>query len=163
MINSEAVIVPLEEVQCAEVEVGTHGQKAMTISEDKVMSIGESEDEEDESDSFSASGRSTSRGESARSRSSRKRPADESLERDMPVTARRGFPGVVTRSEAGCRIHQPNTGRAQLVESGTPVALDAPMPSITSDTPIALNAAIQSNTDELAAALNATTQPTNKE
>jgi len=163
MISRETVIVPLEEVQCAEVKAETHGQNAMKISEDELMSIGESEEEEDESDGFSASERSTSGVETARSRGSRKRPADELPERDTPVTARRGFHGAVTRSEAGGRIHQPSAVRMPLAESDTAVALDAPIPSTTSDTAVALNAVIQSTTDEVTVALDATTQPTTVE
>jgi len=122
------------------------------------MFIGKSEEQEDESDGFSASGRSTSGGESARSRSSRKRPADESPERDTPKTARRWVPAVVTRSEAGCRIHQPNTVRTQLAESDTAVALDAPIPSATSDTAVALNATRQPTTEETTIAADVLTQ-----
>jgi len=176
--SNEAAIMPFEAVQCVEVEVEKHGQDAMMILEEEVMSIGDSEEEEDESDGFSTSGHSTSGGESARSRGSRKRPADESPERDTSVTARRGFPGVVTRSEAGCRVHLPSAVSVPLDEKDTTIALNAPVTFTTKNTTIALNAPVTFTTkettikskmpllstmSEATVALNTTTRPTDVE
>jgi len=119
---SEAVVLPLVQGPGVEIEGEVRGENAMMISDDEVMSVGESDEEEDVSDGFSGSGRSTSGGKSIMSRSSRKRPADESPERDTPQTVRRGFPGVITRSEAGCRIHQPTTSGTILTATDTAVA-----------------------------------------
>jgi len=73
-------------------------------SGDDEMSIGESDDGDEMSDDYSVSGRSTSEGESVASRGNRKRRADESPEREVTGSSRKGFAGVVSRSEAGCRI-----------------------------------------------------------
>jgi len=50
-------------------------------------------------------------------RSSRKKPADDSPERESTGTNRKGFPGAVTRSEAGCRVHLPNAGKVALLST----------------------------------------------
>jgi len=86
-----------------------HGQidAEILVSDDAAMWVGDSEEEEEESDGFSRSGSSSSRGESIPSRGSRKRPADESPERDLCETNRREFPGVVSQREAGYRIYVP--------------------------------------------------------
>jgi len=91
-----------------EPELPTHGQyeTEIVVSDDIAMSVGDSEEEEeDESDGFSRTGSSSSRCESVPSRGSRKRPADESPERELRENLHGGFPGVVSRSEAGCRIY----------------------------------------------------------
>jgi len=77
-------------------------------SEDDEMSLGESEDGGEISDEDSVSGHSTSGGESAVTRGNLKKRADESPEREATGSVRKGFPGVVSRSEAGCRIHIPS-------------------------------------------------------
>jgi len=89
--------------------VGTdEGTASGGISSDEdEMSIDESDDGGEISDDYSISGHSTSGGESIVSRESRKRRADESPEREGTGSVRKGFPGVVSRSEAGCRIHIP--------------------------------------------------------
>jgi len=86
----------------------------VVVSDDVAMSIGDSEEEE--SDGFSRSGSNSSRGESIPSRGSRKRRADDSPEREVRETGRREFPGLVSRSNAGCRIHVPVTERAGAME-----------------------------------------------
>jgi len=78
------------------------------VSDDAAMSIGDSDNEEGISEDYSRTG-SSSGGESMTSGRSRKRPADESPEREIKETSRREFPGVVTRSEGGCRIYVPKT------------------------------------------------------
>jgi len=91
-----------------EAEGGTIEDVAEIVSDDEdAMSVGDSEGET--SDGFSGSGRSTSGGESMRSRGSRKRPADDSPEREPTEAPRRGFPGAITRSDSGCRVHIPPT------------------------------------------------------
>jgi len=82
------------------------------ISDDALMSIGDSEEEgseSDGSDGFSHSGSGICRGDSTVSRGSRKRPADESPERELGETSRREFSGLITHSEGGCRIYVPPT------------------------------------------------------
>jgi len=65
-------------------------------------------------------------GESIVSRESRKRRADESPEREGTGSVRKGFPGVVSRSEAGCRIHVPPTaGVAMNCDETTETATEA--------------------------------------
>jgi len=76
------------------------------------MSVGESKEEM--SDNFGVSGHSTSGDEFVLSKGSRKRPADESPEQESTKTTRKGFPGVVTRSEAGCRVHLPSPTEVKL-------------------------------------------------
>jgi len=70
------------------------------VSDEAAMSVGDSKEEEDESDGFSRSGSSSSLCESIPSCGSRKRPAHESPERELCETSHKGFPGVVSRSEA---------------------------------------------------------------
>jgi len=77
----------------------------VTVSDEEAMSVGDSDGET--SDDFSVSGHSTSGDESLRSKASRKRPADDSPERESTDIPRRGFPGAIKRSEAGCRVHIP--------------------------------------------------------
>jgi len=89
-------------------------EASLIISDDAPMSIGDSEEEgseSDGSDGFSQSGSGISRGDSNVSRGSRKRPADESPEHELGETSRREFPGLITRSEGGCRIYVPPTER----------------------------------------------------
>jgi len=94
-----------------------------TVSEEEAMSVGDSDGET--SDGFSGSGRSTSDGESLRSKGSRKRPADDSPERESTEVPRRGFPGEITRSEAGCRVHIPHaTGSAASAMGSVGVTTD---------------------------------------
>jgi len=98
-----------------ESEIGAHEEIEIATSDKDAMSVGESEEEM--SDDFSVSGHSTSGGESVLSKGSRKRPADESPEREPTGTTRKGFPGVVTRSEAGCRVHLPSPTGGQSASS----------------------------------------------
>jgi len=81
--------------------------------------IGESDYGGEISDEYSVSGQSTSGGESVVSRGSRKKRADESPEREVTGSARKGFPRVVSRSEAGCRIHIPSTAEVTTASSVT--------------------------------------------
>jgi len=76
------------------------------VSDDDAMSIGDSGNEGGISENYSGTG-SSSCGESTASRGSRKRPADESPEREPKEISRREFPGNVTRSQGGCRIYVP--------------------------------------------------------
>jgi len=78
------------------------GESVVILSDDAAMSVGDSDEEESESDGFSCTDSNSSHGESTRSHGSRKRPADESPEREWDETRRREFPGIVTRSEGGC-------------------------------------------------------------
>jgi len=118
--------VPPKEVQEA-IVCGNEGTASGGItSEDDEMSIGESDDGGEISDDYSVSGQSTSEGESVVSRGNRKRRADESSEREVTGSIRKGFPGVVSRSEAGCRIHIPSTAGATTVSKVTPeIAVEA--------------------------------------
>jgi len=84
------------------------GEGEETVSDDDEMSVGESES--GGSGDYSGGSRSSSDGESIVSTTNRKRPADESPERDSTGTNRKGFPGASTRSEVGCRVHLPNVG-----------------------------------------------------
>jgi len=93
--------------------------------ENEALSIGNSDKEEEGSDGFSQSGSSSSRGESTLSRGSRKRPADESPEREPNETSRRNFPGTVTRSEGGCRIYVPPVAGVKSTELGATVPVSA--------------------------------------
>jgi len=99
------------------------------ITDDAPMSIGDSEEEGSESggsDGFSQSGSSISRGGSTVSRGSRKRPADESPEREPGETSRREFPGLITRSEGGCRVYVPPTERRYATDAtGTTCTIDS--------------------------------------
>jgi len=97
------------------------GEREETVSDDDEMSVGESES--GGSEDFSGGSRSTSDGESIVSKNSRKKPADESPERDSTGTNRTG---AVTRSEAGCRVHLPNAGKI--------APLSTPIVAVTSDT-----------------------------
>jgi len=85
------------------------GDREETVSDDDEMSVGDSKSES--SEDFSGGSHSISDGESIVSKNSRKRGADESPERDLAGTNWKGFPGAVTRSEAGCRVHLPNAGK----------------------------------------------------
>jgi len=86
----------------------------VVVVDDAAMSVGDSEEEGSESDGFSRTDSNSSRGESTHSQNNRKRPADESPERDE--TRRREFPGTITRSEGGCRVHIPSSIRAGALE-----------------------------------------------
>jgi len=108
-------VVESEIVKSTEVTLKSVAESEVIISDDAAMSVGDS-DEEEESDGFSRSGNSSSRGESIPSRGSRKRPADESPEREITETVRKEFPGLVSRSEAGCRIYIPTPQRAGAME-----------------------------------------------
>jgi len=112
--------VPPKEVQEATLcrDEGT-ASEGITLGDDE-MSIGESDDGGEISDDYSVSGRSTSEGESVVSGRSRKRRADESPEREVTGIFRKGFPGAVSRSEAGCRIHIPPTTGATTASKVTP-------------------------------------------
>jgi len=98
------------------------GDREETVSDDDEMSVGESES--GGSEDFSGGSRSISDGESIVSKNSRKSPAAESPERDLTGTNRKGFPGAVTRSEAGCRVHLPNAGK--IATLSTPIAATMP-------------------------------------
>jgi len=106
------------------------------ISDDAPMSIGDSDEEESESggsDGFSQSGSSISCGNSTLSRGSRKRPADESPERESGKVPRQEFLGLVTRSEGRCRVYVPPTGRRN--ETNAMCAADVtPMVGLTTTT-----------------------------
>jgi len=138
--------------QPREIEVNMQQGNEILISEEEVMSTGDSEEEEDGSDGFSD--HSISGGESARSQGSRKRRAEESPERDVTGSVRREFLGLVSRSEAGCRIHLPSTTDN----------MDAAPDATTSPTTAEANAAPDATTPltavEANAAPDATTPPT---
>jgi len=72
-----------------ESEIGTHEEIEIATSDEEAISVGESEEEM--SDDFIVSGHSTSGGESVLSKGSRKRPADESPERESTGTTRKRF------------------------------------------------------------------------
>jgi len=150
----DSVILPTVEVQPMDVEVETRQENEVTASEDEVMSIGDSDEGEDGFDGFSVSGRSTSGGDSVISRGSRKRRADESPEREITGSVRKGFPGVVSRSEAGCRIHLPPT------KGETTVAPNIPTPPTTRETTVAPNIPTPPMTGEKTVAPNIPTSPT---
>jgi len=99
-----------------EVPMDVQGESLVILSDDAAMSVGDSDEEESESDGFSHTDSNCSHGELTRSHGSRKRPADESPEREWDETRRREFPGIVTRSEGGCRIHVPPSIRAGALE-----------------------------------------------
>jgi len=88
----------------------------VVVVDEAAMSVGDSEEEESESDGFSRTDSDSSRGESTQGQSNRKRPADESPEREWDETRRRKFPGTVTRSEGQCRVHIPSSIRAGALE-----------------------------------------------
>jgi len=92
------------------------GDREETVSDDDEMSVGDSESEG--SEDFSGGSRSISDGKSIVSKNSRKRPADESPERDLARTNRKGFPGAVTRSDL------PNAGK--IATLSTPIAATTP-------------------------------------
>jgi len=79
-------------------------------SDDAEMSVGDSDGKETGSDGTSEGSTSSRDGESVTSQGSRKRPGDESPERETVTTTRKEFPGNLTRSNAGCRIYVPVTG-----------------------------------------------------
>jgi len=107
------------------------------ISDDAAMSVGDSDEEEEGSDGFSRSSSSSSHGESNLSRGSRKRPADESPEREQKEGSHREFPGAVTRSEGGCRIYVPLRVAVQPVsEVGPTVAVTTRDGTITLETAV---------------------------
>jgi len=91
------------EVTC-EIKPMGEGNEGLT-SDDVAMFVGDSKEEEDGSNGFSRSSSTRSHCESTLSRGRRKRPADESPEREQKENSRRDFPGIVTRSEGGCRIY----------------------------------------------------------
>jgi len=109
------VVVEAEGASATGVLIEDEVATEIVVSDDAAMSVGDS-DEEEESDGFSRSGSGSSREESILSRGSRKRPADESPEREVAVTIRKEFPGLVSRSEAGCRIHVPVVERVGAME-----------------------------------------------
>jgi len=116
-------------------------ESPLIISDDAPMSIGDSEEEgseSDGSDGFSPSGSGISRGDSNRGdRGSRKRPADESPERKLGEVSRREFPGLITRSEGGCRIYVPPTEKKDgaYAMCGTEATADVCPISTTDDAP----------------------------
>jgi len=140
----ESVPMLTVDVQPREVEVNVQQGNEISISEEEVMSIGDSEEGEDGSDRFSD--HSISEGESFRSQESRKRRADGSREGEVTGSVRREFPGVVSRSEAGCRIYLPPTTEKANAAS------DAPMPSTTKEATAARNAITPPTTVEANAA-----------
>jgi len=88
----------------------------VVVIDDAAMSIGDSEEDGSESDGFSRTDSNSSRGNFTQGQNSRKRPADESPEREWDETRRREFPITVTRSEGGCRVHIPTSIRAGTLE-----------------------------------------------
>jgi len=128
----------------------------ISISEEEIMSIEDSEEGEDGSDGFSD--RSSSEGESVKSLGSRKRRADESPKREETESGRRGFPGVVLRSEAGCRIHLPSTTvDANAAPNAAP---DIPTMPTTEGTTVAPDISTTHTTREMTVAPNIPTPPT---
>jgi len=107
-------VVESEIIHATEVQMECGAEAEVIVSDDAAMSVGDS-DEEDESDGFSRTG-SSSHGDSIPSRGSCKRPADGSPEREVTETIRKEFPGLVSRSEAGCRIYIPAPERAGAME-----------------------------------------------
>jgi len=94
-------VVESEIVQATEVRIECSAEAEVIVSDDAAMSVGDS-DEEGESDGFSRTG-SSSHGDSI--------PNGKVTE-----TIRKEFPGLVSRSEAGCRIYIPASERAGAME-----------------------------------------------
>jgi len=97
----------------------TDEHSEVEVSDDAAMSIGDSDNEKEISDKYSGTG-SSSCDESTTSHGSRKRPTDESPERETKDTGRREFPGAVTCSEGGCRICVPHTVTRDTTGAETP-------------------------------------------
>jgi len=149
------------EMRIGEEEAEMQQDVEILISEEEVMSTGHSEEEEDGSDGFSD--RSISGEESARSQGSRKRRADKSPEREVTENERRGFPGSISSSEAGCRIHLPSTtGEMDVAPDATTpftmveadAAPGAPTPSMIEGAAAVVNVLSPSTTGELNVAPN---------
>jgi len=81
----------------------------VVVVEDTERSGGETSGNESSSGSSSESSSSSSR----HSLASRKRAADESLERAHRGTGRQPFPGATTRGTGGCRVHLPTRETAE--------------------------------------------------
>jgi len=105
------------------------GDREETVSDDEEMSVGDSESES--SEDCSDGSPNISDGESPLSKNSRKRPADESPERDLVGTNRKVFPGAVTRSEAGCRVHLPNAEKTANLSIPTVATMTDTAPGVT--------------------------------
>jgi len=110
-------------------EIGTHvdeiDEGQVIVSDDDAMSVGDSEDGSSGSDGFSRTDSNSSHGESNRSHGSRKRPADESPEREYDENRRREFPGTVSRIEGGCRIYVPSSMITGALDVMTQLITDA--------------------------------------
>jgi len=102
------------------------------LSDDAAISIGDSDNEEGISEDYSGTG-SSSCGESMTSRGSRKRPADESPERETKEISRREFPGNVTRSEGWCRIYVQTTASVNATLAGQLNATATEIPAATNE------------------------------
>jgi len=122
--SSESVPQPMATDSSVEPVWISDGISEVEVSDDAAMSIGDSDNEEGISEDYSRTG-SSSGGESTTSRGSRKRPADESPERETKETSPRELPGVVTRSEGGCRIYVPKTPIIDATAPEAPAAVDA--------------------------------------
>jgi len=100
-----------------QIQVSEFPEAKIVMSDDAAMSVGDSEEEETESDDSSGNSESSSDGDSVVSRGNRKKPATESPERGPAGTIRKEFPGMVTRSDAGCRIYVPPNVKTTGIET----------------------------------------------
>jgi len=112
-VTTETEVVMEEDGGKLKVQAGECNEAELVTSDDAEILIGDSDGKKTGSDGFSEGGTSSSDGESVVSRGSRKRPADESPDRETSEMTRKEFPGNVTRSDAGCRIYVPPTGKQE--------------------------------------------------
>jgi len=106
-IAAESELLIEGDERTLDAQAGGRDESELLLSDDTAMSIWDSDEEDTGSNGFSRGVASSSCGESVVSPGSRKRPADESPEREPAETTRKEFPGSVTRSDAGCRINVP--------------------------------------------------------
>jgi len=96
----------------AEAPMAETSEGLVVVTHNAAMSVGDSKEGGSKSDGFSCTDSNSSRGESIHSQNNRKRQADESPKREWDETRRQKFPGTVTRTEGGCRVHIPSSIRA---------------------------------------------------